>query len=151
WVRLELSPSSGAVAIREIIPLTRLNGKPLTGLPNLAATRPGMAFTDETPIDLRGQTLQLDPMGLDLEGIVRAEDGTYWMGDEYRPSICHFDSQGRLLARYVPKGSNRFGVETGIEALPAELALRRDNRGFEGIAVQDGKVYAFVQSPLDNP
>jgi 2',3'-cyclic-nucleotide 2'-phosphodiesterase / 3'-nucleotidase / 5'-nucleotidase len=30
------------------------------------------------------------------------------------------------------------------------LAQRRQNRGFEGVAYQDGKVYAFVQSPIRN-
>jgi hypothetical protein len=31
------------------------------------------------------------------------------------------------------------------------LAQRRQNRGFEAIALQGGKLYAFVQSPLRNP
>ena len=37
------------------------------------------------------------------------------------------------------------------EKLPAILAQRRQNRGFEGMAFQDGKLYLFVQSPLRNP
>ncbi len=39
----------------------------------------------------------------------------------------------------------------GIEALPAVIAQRRQNRGMEAIAIQDGKIYAFVQSPIRNP
>ncbi|HEY5809340.1 MAG TPA: choice-of-anchor I family protein, partial [Povalibacter sp.] len=39
----------------------------------------------------------------------------------------------------------------GTEALPAVIAQRRQNRGMEGIALQDGKVYGFVQSPIRNP
>jgi hypothetical protein len=35
--------------------------------------------------------------------------------------------------------------------LPAVLAQRRQNRGMEAIAIQDGKIYAFVQSPARNP
>ena len=31
------------------------------------------------------------------------------------------------------------------------LAQRRQNRGFEAVAFDDGKIYAFVQSPLRNP
>ena len=31
------------------------------------------------------------------------------------------------------------------------LAQRRQNRGIEAIAIQDGKIYAFVQSPIRNP
>jgi hypothetical protein len=31
------------------------------------------------------------------------------------------------------------------------LAQRRQNRGFEAIALDNGRLYAFVQSPLRNP
>ena len=39
----------------------------------------------------------------------------------------------------------------GVEALPAVIAQRRQNRGMEAIAIQNGKIYAFVQSPIRNP
>ena len=39
----------------------------------------------------------------------------------------------------------------GIEALPAVLGQRRQNRGMEALALKGGKLYAFVQSPLRNP
>ena len=89
-----------------------------------------------------------------------ADDGTFWMADEYRPAIYHFDSQrhadravhpdrhARRRGQPVPR---RDAGAFGTEALPAVLAQRRQNRGFEGIALQDGKLYAFVQSPLRNP
>ena len=35
--------------------------------------------------------------------------------------------------------------------LPAILAQRRQNRGFEAVVIQNDKVYAFIQSPLRNP
>ncbi len=150
WVRFTYSPRTGRVTLTERIGLKRPNGTPMTGLPNLDGMN-GMAHDDEEPIDLFGNILPLDPFGADLEGIVRAPDGTYWMVDEYRPSIYHFLPDGTLFARYVPFGSNASGVNTGIEALPAELAQRRANRGFEAVAYDNGKIYAFVQSPLDNP
>jgi len=130
--------------------MTREDGTPLTGLPNLAGT-PGLADADETVTDLAGAPLNLDPLGADFEGIVRTSDGTYWMADEFRPSIYHFDSEGQLIERFVPEGSNAFGVDTGVEALPAVYAQTRVNRGFEAIAAEDGKIYAFIQSPIDNP
>ncbi len=151
-VRLALDPATGEIEILEQIGLTREEGTPLTGLPNLAG-EPGMAYADEEPVDLFGAPLELDPLGADLEGIVVAEDGTYWMVDEYRPAIYHFTSAGVLAARYVPEGTGGEAVEAvfGVEALPAIYAQRRANRGFEAAAYRDGILYAFIQSPLDNP
>ena len=92
-----------------------------------------------------------DPLGGDLEGLVRTADGSIWMCDEYRPALYKFDATGLMLDRFVPAGSNAFGVTVGTEAFPAVYAQRRDNRGFEAIAVWNQFVYCFVQSPLDNP
>lgn len=147
WIRLLVDPADGAVVITERIGLTQPDGSPLLGLPNQPGAA-GLAHTDEIPIDLTSQHQPYAPLGADLEGIVRAPDGTYWMGDEYRPSLYHFDAGGRMLARFVPEGA---APETGTPALPAVFGQRRTNRGFEGIAYADGKVYAFLQSPLDNP
>jgi len=150
WIRFELDQSTGALTITDRIGLTRSDGTPLTGLTNLEGS-PGLAHADESLTDLFGNPLELDPLGADFEGIVRDPDGTYWMVEEYRPSIYHFDAAGQLIDRFVPEGSNATGVNTGTEALPAVYAQRRANRGFEAVAYQDGKIYAFVQSPLDNP
>ena len=70
-------------------------------------------------------------------------------------------SAGRLIERFVPIGTHAAAGAPvpapgtagtfGIEALPAVIAQRRQNRGMEAIAIQDGKVYAFVQSPIRNP
>ena len=151
-VRLAVDPVGGAVEILEQIGLQRAAGDPLTGLPNLAG-EPGLAYADEEPVDLTGAPLELDPLGADLEGIVRAEDGTYWLVDEYRPAIYHFTPDGVMAARYVPEGSNNeeSGIEVGQEAFPAIYAQRRANRGFEAVALHEGILYAFIQSPIDNP
>ena len=151
-VRFTYSPSTGALTITERIGLTRGDGTPITGLPNLAGDA-GMAFADELPIDLFGNPLDLDPYGADMEGVVVADDGTFWMVDEYRPAIYHFDTAGVLMDRFVPEGSNNADedIDVGTEALPEVLAQRRANRGFEAVALHDDILYAFVQSPLDNP
>jgi hypothetical protein len=142
FVRFELNRETGDLTLTERIPLKRQDGTPLTGLPNLAGADP------DVPIDPEGNPLEYDPLGADLEGIVRALDGTYWLADEYRPAIYHFTADGTLIDRYVPSG---LPPELGTGALPEVYNLRRANRGFEAIAFQDGKVYAFVQSPLNNP
>ncbi len=149
-VSILFDPTKGTAQIEGLTGLKKSDGAAITGLPNLPVTplTSNKAYTDEIPIDFYGRRLGLDPLGADFEGIVKDEKGTFWMADEYRPSIYNFDASGKLIARYVPKGS---GSQTGIEALPAELAQRWPNRGFEGIAYSNGKVYAFLQSPLDNP
>jgi uncharacterized repeat protein (TIGR01451 family) len=155
-VRFEFDPTSGAFQITEEITLTRSDGvTPLTGLPNLRAGASGLAYTDEIPVDLFGNQLPFDEMGGDLEGIVVAGDGTFWMVDEYRPAIYHFDADGVLLDRFIAEGTaasvSAAPGTYGTEVLPAVYAQRRANRGFEAVALEGDKLYAFIQSPLDNP
>lgn len=161
-VRFTLDPASGEFELTQQIHLQRADGTPLTGLPNTAlsgdASQP---YNDEVGVDLFGKPLNVDPLGADLEGIAIAADGSIWMADEYRPALYHFDASGRLIERLVPIGTHAAAGkpvppsgsagEYGIEALPAVIAQRRQNRGFEAVAIQNGKIYAFVQSPLRNP
>jgi len=159
-VRFEVNRSTGAIAITERLNIKQADGTPITGLPNLtvAGGTGNTPFNDEVPVDLFGNTIiPLDNLGADLEGIVVAPDGTFWLVDEYRPAIYQFDTEGKLIDRFVPVGTAAAVGQTpgdfGDEALPAVLAQRRQNRGFEAIALDgdSNKLYAFVQSPLRNP
>ncbi|MCS6958544.1 MAG: esterase-like activity of phytase family protein [Pseudanabaenaceae cyanobacterium SKYGB_i_bin29] len=155
-IRFELNPTTGAFTILNRIPLTRQDGRtPITGLPNLQAGAQGSPYTDEVPIDLWGNRLNNDPLGADLEGIVVARDGTFWLVDEYRPAIYQFSATGTLIDRFVPQGTaaavNAAPGTFGTEALPAVYAQRRANRGFEAVALEGNKLYAFIQSAIDNP
>jgi predicted extracellular nuclease len=155
-IRFELNRATGQLAITQRIQLQAAPGDPLSGLPNTSlSTNANQPYNDEVPVDLQGNTLPLDPLGADLEGIVVAPDGTFWMVDEYRPAIYHFNSSGVLIDRFVPVGTAVAAGQPvgtfGTEVLPEVLAQRRQNRGFEAVAFQDGKVYAFVQSPIRNP
>lgn len=156
-VRLELDATTGNVAVTQQIPLKNSDGSLLTGLPNtaIAGGTGNTAYNDEVPVDLFNNVLNLDTLGGDFEGVIVADDGTFWMVDEYRPAIYHFAADGKLVNRYVPVGTAAAAGQPagtyGIEALPATLAQRRQNRGFEAVAMQNGKLYAFVQSPIRNP
>ena len=161
-VRFTLDPRNGRFDLTDQIALRAEDGRKLTGLPNTALSADAnQPYNDEVPVDLRGKVLPLDPLGGDFEGIAVADDGSLWMADEYRPAIYHFDEHGRLIERLVPIGTHAAAGEAvppagvagkfGVEALPAVLAQRRQNRGMEAIAIQDGKIYAFVQSPIRNP
>ena len=156
-IRFELQPASGQLSITDRIQLKVSANQLLSGLPNtaIAGGTGNTPYSDEIPVDLLGQRLPLDPFGGDLEGVVVAPDNTFWLVDEYRPAIYHFDPNGILIDRFVPRGTAAAVGQPigtfGTEVLPEVLAQRRQNRGFEAVAFQDGKFYAFVQSPLRNP
>ncbi|MFC6160867.1 esterase-like activity of phytase family protein [Kribbella jiaozuonensis] len=131
----------------DAIPITTRHGKPVTGLSNQESR-------DELPYNFDASTrLGINPNGLDTEGIVRASDGTFWLVDEYSPSLVHVSSRGQVLARYVPKGLNLKGADYPvIESLPAIFLTRKINRGFEGLAqLPGGDLVLALQSPLSNP
>lgn len=155
-VRFTLDPANGKLKITEQIGLRRADGKPITGLPNTSISgNANQPYNDEVGVDLFGQPTGVDPLGGDFEGIVVDSDGSFWMADEYRPALYHFGADGRLIDRFIPIGTHAAaGVASGTlgtEALPAVLGQRRQNRGMEAIALQSGKIYAFVQSPIRNP
>ncbi|MEA5531804.1 choice-of-anchor I family protein [Dolichospermum sp. UHCC 0684] len=157
-VSFELNQTTNQITITKRTGLFREDGKtPLTGLPNVQAGAAGTAYTDEIGVDLNGKVLPNDTLGADVEGIVIAKNGDYWLVDEYRPAIYHFDVNGKLLDRFVPQGTatatepDQPAGTFGTEVLPAVYTQRRSNRGFEAIALEGNKLYAFIQSPIDNP
>ncbi|WP_328557006.1 esterase-like activity of phytase family protein [Streptomyces sp. NBC_00358] len=137
----------GAVKVIDAIPITTSAGKPVTGLSNQAGR-------DEAPYSYDAQTpLTYNPNGLDTEGIVRANDNSFWLVDEYGPSLVHVSARGKVLTRYVPKGLDLTGTDYPVvEALPAVLLHRKINRGLEGLAqLPDGELVMALQSPLSLP
>ncbi|GAA2248362.1 esterase-like activity of phytase family protein [Streptomyces amakusaensis] len=144
---VKIRVSGDRVRVLTAIGLTTSSGKPVTGLPNQASR-------DEAPYSYdAGTPLDRNPSGLDTEGMVRADDGSFWLSDEYGPSLIHVSPRGRVLARYVPQGLKLTGADYPvIEALPSILLNRKLNRGFEGLAVlPGGDLVAAVQSPLAVP
>ncbi|MGW7414306.1 esterase-like activity of phytase family protein [Streptomyces sp. NPDC054863] len=137
----------GRVQVLRSIPLTTAGGAPVTGLPNQAGR-------DEAPYNYDAtKPLAYNPNGLDTEGLVRDRDGSFWLVDEYGPSLVHVSAHGRVLARHVPKGLKLTGAGYPvIESLPAVLLKRKLNRGFEGLALlPGGDLVIGLQSPLLNP
>lgn len=139
--------SGKRVEVLRSLPLTTRSGAPVTGLAN-------QADRDEAPYSYDASTpLPYNPNGLDTEGIVRSADGSFWLVDEYGPSLVHVSGSGRVLARYVPEGLNLAGADYPVvEALPGVLLHRKINRGFEGLALlPNGDLVLAVQSPLSLP
>lgn len=127
-----------------VIDLKNAANANISGRPNPA----GQGATGETGIDGAGAAITPDPDGLDSEGLALMKDGTFWVSDEYGPHLVHFNATGRTIERINP-----FGTGTGGRRLPQVLALRRPNRGMEGLAItpDDRTLVGAMQSPLDNP
>ncbi|MEL6863102.1 MAG: choice-of-anchor I family protein [Bacteroidota bacterium] len=153
----------------EQIFLTRKDGTtPISGRGNISGhdeipvTRTDASVFTQVDYSANGvdyQQLDYDAYGGDFEGILRDANGDFWMCDEYRPAIYHFQPNGQLIERYVPKGTSMLGDEVepegtyGKESLPVVYNKRRANRGFEAIALDTDEniLYAFIQTPLYNP
>ncbi len=148
----ELAIEGDAVRIVRTFPLRGEDGVPLSGLPV-----PGSLEAEGEPIfSLAGDPLGTDPSGLDSEGLIALADGGFWVGDEYGPSLLRLDADGRVLVRWVPRGTAALyeGARYPVaDVLPELASARRLNRGFEAIATSadESALFLAFQSPLAHP
>lgn len=81
---------------------------------------------------------QLTGADLDPESFRRVADGSFWIGEEFNPSLLHFSAEGMLLAPpYRLSGLN--SVDNPSNA-PANLPR---SRGFEGMAISHDGLWLF--------
>ncbi len=136
--------SNGAV-LQSSTPL-RLNAdKKLTGLP----PQNGVGATGETPLTdtfvFDATKAICDATGLDPETMVLDKARkVLWTSDEYGPFVARIAIDSGVVEK-------RYGPGSGAADLPMVLALRRPNRGMEGLAldVASGKLHGYLQSPID--
>jgi hypothetical protein len=136
--------ANGAV-LQSSTPL-RLNAdKKLTGLP----PQTGVGATGETPLTDKyvfdATKANFDANGLDPETMVLDKARkVLWTSDEYGPFVARIAIDSGVVEK-------RYGPGTGAADLPMVLALRRPNRGMEGLAldVASGKLHGYLQSPID--
>lgn len=170
-VKFTVNPASQSVSIDDQILLVGKDGlTPISGKGNIpgfdevpvAYTDPATDWATVDYTDPNGEEyteLPYDPMGGDMEGIIRDNDGNFWLCDENRPALYKVQPNGTLIERYVPEGTSLLGTipqpagTYGMETLPSLYSNRWANRGFEAIAFDPIKnvVYAFIQSPIENP
>ena len=148
------SPSIYSIKIEDgkAIVLDKIQLKTASGIPLSGISNPDT----EEAWDINGNALPYDIAGIDAEGLVRCNDGSFWVGEEYGPSILHLTSDGRVIERWVPKGVKKSldGADYPIaELLPAILRKRPLNRGIESMAISPDEkfLYFAMQSPLANP
>lgn len=82
---------------------------------------------------------------LDPESFRRMPDGSYWIGEEFNPSLLHISAGGVLLA--PPFRLAGLASVDNPQGHPATLGL---SRGFEGMAMSpDGRwLYPMLEGPL---
>ncbi len=150
-IRLNADSASGTYSILEKIPLRDKDGKAITGLPN-----PFTSTDTESAYNANAELLKFDANGLDTEALVRLKDGTFWVGEEYGPSLVHIAADGKIINRVVPAGEEGDLSSANYKVsglLPSILKKRKLNRGIESIAVSPDEqfLYTILQSPLANP
>jgi len=138
-------PRRLTVAVAEVVPLAGRSGRLMSGRAN------GIGADPELLDAGGGAPIPPDPDGVDTEGVVQLPDGSFWLVEEYRPSLLRVREDGWCQERLVPAGTRIPGCDATVhDRLPGRLAGRQDNRGFEAIAAApDGsRLFCLLQSPL---
>lgn len=168
------SPSGPNVQFQYLdsVLLTGPDGTPTTGLDADATGSiqfpgfPIMPVADYTGDGFGGAGPGGRSITVDSEGLVLAEDGSFWVSDEYGPYIFHFDKTGKMIqaiqppAAFLPmrNGSVSFSADSPPIYNPNEVITpsdtvsgRDNNQGLEGLTVSpDGRtLYALMQSAMD--
>jgi glycerophosphoryl diester phosphodiesterase len=86
----------------------------------------------------------------DIESVVRAKDGSFWIGEEFGPFLLHVDRRGRVLSAPVPFVGGKSPDNPTLTA--GETANVPRSRGFEALAASpDGRhLYPIVEGALVN-
>ncbi|MEU4361998.1 esterase-like activity of phytase family protein [Promicromonospora sp. NPDC023987] len=82
----------------------------------------------------------------DIESVVRAKDGTLWVGEEFGPFLLHFDADGTLLEApfEFPDGKS----PANPYLAPGEQPNVGSSRGFEAMAGSGRYLYPVVEGAL---
>ncbi|RBO84996.1 hypothetical protein DFP76_102398 [Marinomonas aquiplantarum] len=155
----EVSEGGQITQLKSIL-LKRPDGQLISGLPNTSA----LGGTGETPYHANGQPvlmddskpydaqtnpIKLDDYGLDGEGLVALNDGSFWVSDEYGPHMVHYNADGVEIGRI-----NAFKMDSrNTFNLPSVFQHRRANRGMEGLAItpDEQTLVGIMQSTMQNP
>jgi len=148
--------NADSIQILQTITMKRPNGTTATGIINptgFGSTAIEVASTD-TVLDCANFNAKIaakDPWGIDAEGIGVDKAGNFWICEEGGASIWKLNRNGVVIKRFSPY-ANLAGAEPQDVLIDTVFKYRKNNRGFEGIAITpSGKIYAMIQSPLLYP
>lgn len=142
---VKLKVDGGVLKVLEIDSIASLESAAVftTGLPNSRLDPDEIALKGNLAVASVDEAAKLAavPNGYDFEALRILPSGNFLASDELGPSIVEIDkSSKRILKEWYPGNG-----------IPKVFAKRRDNRGFEAMAVTpSGKVVAMLQSPADN-
>ncbi len=154
-------PGGGTIAYDTRVQKLSLNVDAQTGaigdfklLDTILLTKNGENFNGLNPKALNGDTAKLG-LSLDPEGFVVAPNGSFYVSDEYGPSVNEFSPSGAFVRslttpdNLIPKAGS---TPNFVDGRPTITTGRQDNRGFEGVTLSpDGsKLFAMLQDPLVN-
>lgn len=123
----------------EIINVADISG--LSGIP-LSSKK------DSVPVTKKHEKLPFDINGADTEGLVKDKKGSFWIVDEYYPSIIKLDKNLKIVKRFAPKNSEILNQNITYN-LPSIFNDIKRNNGFESIAYdKKERIYIFTQSNL---
>lgn len=144
----ELRVMDGRIDLVRKIWLRTPSGRPLSGLP----LPDDEGSQDMEPVfGIDGRPLGSDPHGADPEALVALSDGSFWIAEEYGPSLLKVSPDGIVERRWTPAGLTLPASEIPVQdILPAAARRRRPNRGFEGLAISpdETRLYVAMQSAL---
>ncbi|WP_086933611.1 esterase-like activity of phytase family protein [Agarilytica rhodophyticola] len=108
--------------------------------------RKGSGFGENSNIpvdsDIKDNRL-LTGYDFDVESIARANDGSYWVGEEFGPFLLHFDAEGTLIEEPVAHPFLVSPFHPVALALPEE-ATHGASRGFESLAFDNDNEFLYA-------
>jgi hypothetical protein len=150
-------PGGGLIPYGTRVQAFQLAVSPTTGtISNVAVTNTilfqtpgGQPFNGLNPTLLNGNPSNLG-LSFDPEGFVIGANGSFFVSDEYGPSLYEFNKDGVLLRTFEYPSNVLPRDATGPNYTATVTTGRQDNRGYEGVTVSpDGKaLYAILQDPL---
>ncbi|MFC4009725.1 esterase-like activity of phytase family protein [Nonomuraea purpurea] len=110
----------------------------------------GFNLTDPrglVPFALTRQDRTLTGADFDVESIVRTQDGTHWIGDEFGPFLLHFDQKGRLMEAPIELPGVKAPENPYLNGGQPNLG---SSKGFEGMArsVDGRKLYPLLEGTV---
>ncbi|MBN6050474.1 esterase-like activity of phytase family protein [Nonomuraea sp. RK-328] len=99
------------------------------------------------PFPLTRADRTLTGADFDVESIVRAADGGYWIGDEFGPFLLHVDGDGRLLDAPIELPGVKAPENPYLNGAEANLGR---SKGFEGMArsVDGRRLYPLLEGTV---